>query len=821
MRQHPALSLDDPDATFAEDGRLPLLALKNVVIFPRNVVTLLIARNRSIHAVEEALSGNQELVVTTPHDPIIDDPEPEDMYDIGTRVSILSAERQQGGNFQVVLEGIGRVRLTAFDHSRPFYTVVPIDLKEPEFDPHEARIMIEHIQELAQRYAEAKDTLSTEVLEMIQQATHPGHLADMLATQVLDDVPRRQRLLETTDPLVRLERLGARLTDQLEVVELERRIRDRVRDNMDKSQREYYLRQQLEVIHDELGGGEGNEIEQLRATIGERQMPALVREKLQRELTRLERMPGVSAEATVARTYIDTVLALPWTECTEDRIDLDEADRVLSADHYGLDTVKERISEFLAVRKLTASAGTVTSAQILCLVGPPGVGKTSLGHSVAEAMSREFIRVSLGGVRDEAEIRGHRRTYIGAMPGRIISAMKTAGTINPVILLDEIDKLASDYRGDPTAAMLEVLDPEQNSTFTDHYLDTTYDLSQVLFITTANSAQAIPGPLRDRMEMIQVPGYTEDEKIEIARRHLLRRQLQASGLTEQSVAISDDVWRHIIRGYTREAGVRGLDRAVGQLLRKVATLVVRGKTDPSGTVQIDEERLEEFLGPRKFGFEQDLGGSQVGLAIGLGTTEIGGEIIPVEVATMPGHGGLTITGRAGDVMQESARAALSYARSRSDELRIDRDFQDKLDLHIHLPEGATPKDGPSAGITMATAVISALTRRPVRADTAMTGEISLLGRVLPIGGIRDKALAAHRHGLRRLIVPIDNSRDLHDIPANVRDEIDIVLVNTMDQVIQEALILDDQQIEGMQEMTDRRYASVPRIHPDIIDAGSR
>jgi len=819
MRQHPH-RLDGPESSIPEDGRLPLLPLKNVVIFPRNVVTLLIARNRSIHAIEEALSGNQELVVTAHRDAIIDDPEPEDMYDIGTRVSILSAERQQGGNFQVVLEGINRVRLTSFDHSRPFYTVIPIDLAEPEFDPHEARIMIEHVQELAQRYAEAKDTLSSEVLEMIQQATHPGHLADMLATQIIEDVPRRQRLLETTDAIVRLERIGARLTDQLDVVELERKIRDRVRDNMDKSQREYYLRQQLEVIHDELGGGEGNEIEQLRTSINERNMPEPVRDKLLREVSRLERMPGVSAEATVARTYIDTMLALPWTEATEDRIDLDEADRVMNADHYGLDTVKERISEFLAVRKLTAEAGTTTSSQILCLVGPPGVGKTSLGRSIAEAMNRKFVRVSLGGVRDEAEIRGHRRTYIGAMPGRIIAAMKTAGSINPVILLDEIDKLASDYRGDPTAAMLEVLDPEQNATFTDHYLDVSYDLSQVLFITTANSAQHIPGPLRDRMEMIEVPGYTEDEKIEIARRHLLRRQLISNGLTEQAIEIPTEMWRYIIRAYTREAGVRGLDRTVGQLLRKVATMVVRGKTDPNGTVHIDEERVEEFLGPRRFGFEPDLGGSQIGLAIGLGTTEIGGEIIPVEVATMPGHGGVRITGRAGDVMQESAHAALSYARSRSDELRIDRDFQDKLDVHIHLPEGATPKDGPSAGITMATAVISALTRRPVRSDTAMTGEISLLGRVLPIGGIRDKALAAHRHGLRRLIVPSDNSRDLHEIPANVRDEMDIILVNTMDQVIQEALILDDQQIEDMHEVTDRQYRSMPKMQPDIIDASA-
>jgi ATP-dependent Lon protease len=787
-------------------------------VFPRNVVTLLVARSRSIHAVEEAISGSHDLIVTTHRDASVDDPEPEDLYHIGTRASILSHERQQGGNLQVVLEGMGRVRLTEFQHTRPFYTVLPIDLAEPEFDAHEARLMIQHVQDLTHRYAEARDSLSSEVLDMVNQATHPGHLADMLATQTVDDVGHRQRLLETTDSLIRLERLGAQLTDQLDVVELERRIRDRVRDNMDKSQREYYLHEQMKVLSEELNGGKGNEFEQMRATITERSMPDFVRDKLEREVVRLERMPGTSAEATVARSYIETMLALPWSETTEDRIDLDEADRVLNADHYGLETVKERISEFLAVRKLTAQAGSRTSSQILCLVGPPGVGKTSLGRSVAEAMGRKFVRVSLGGVRDEAEIRGHRRTYIGAMPGRIINAMKSAAAMNPVILLDEIDKLASDYRGDPTAAMLEVLDPEQNATFTDHYLDVTYDLSQALFITTANSAQHIPGPLRDRMEMIEVPGYTEDEKIEIACRHLFRRQLSASGLTEQSFDVPLDMWRLIIRGYTREAGVRGLDREIGQLCRKIATLVVRGKTDPDGTVHIDDERVEEFLGPRRFGFEQDLGGSQVGLAIGLGTTDIGGEIIPVEVATMPGRGGLTITGRAGDVMQESARAALSYARSRSDELHIERDFQDKLDLHIHLPEGATPKDGPSAGITMATAVISALTRRPVRSDTALTGEISLLGRVLPIGGIRDKALAAHRHGIRRMIVPSDNSRDLQEIPSNVRDELEIILVNTMDQVIQEALMLDDRQIEDLHEATDRNFQSLPRMQPDVIDA---
>jgi ATP-dependent Lon protease len=591
---------------------------------------------------------------------------------------------------------------------------------------------------------------------------------------------------------------------------------------MDKTNREYFLREQLKAIHDELGGDSGNEFEQLRAQIEARQMPAEVEEKLLRELGRLEKMPSVSAESTVVRSYLETMIALPWHEMSEDRLDLDEAERILDEDHYGLEKVKERIIEFLAVRKLTMEAGTPNSAQILCLIGPPGVGKTSLGRSIAAAMGRKFVRVSLGGVRDEAEIRGHRRTYIGAMPGRIVGAFKTAETVNPVILLDEIDKLAPDYRGDPTAAMLEVLDPEQNQTFTDHYLDTHYDLSKALFITTANYGQQIPRPLQDRMEMIQVSGYTEDEKAEIGNRHLLPRQLTANGLKPGSLRVSPEVWRQLIRDYTREAGVRGLDRELASLCRKIATLIARGRTDRNGTMELTPAQLEEFLGPKRYGYEQDLGESHIGVAVGLGTTEIGGELIKVEVVTMPGKGQLQVTGQAGDVMQESARAALSYARSRADELHIDPDFQEKLDLHIHFPEGATPKDGPSAGITIATALISALTRRPVRNDTAMTGEITLQGRVLPIGGLRDKALAAHRHGLHCLIAPRDNQRNLRDIPENVRNELNIVLVSTMDEVIQTAIMLDVQQADDLQEATDRRIPGPPpTFHPDIVDAKGR
>src|SRR5690606_16093216 len=489
---------------------------------------------------------------------------------------------------------------------RPFFMATTEDIVEPPVDPNEAAAMIRQIQDLTLQYSDINGDLSAEVLDMVQRATNPGHLADLLATQVVSEVPKRQELLETANPLDRLERLGGMLSNEIEIAELDRRIKDRIHKEMDETQRQYYLTKQLEIIQSELGGEDGNEFQQLRTKIDERGMPDYAKEKLIREVQRLERMPNVSAESTVVRTYIETMLALPWTEVTEDRIDLAAAEERLDQDHYGLDQVKERIIEFLAVRSLTQESGITTSAQILCLAGPPGVGKTSLGRSIAEAMGRKFVRVSLGGVRDEAEIRGHRRTYIGAMPGRIINAMKTAEAINPVILLDEIDKLASDYRGDPTAAMLEVLDPEQNAHFTDHYLDMPYDLSQALFITTANYVNQIPRPLRDRMEMLEVTGYTEDEKIEIARRHLLRRQLSASGLSENQIDISPEIWRQLIRDYTREAGVRGLDREVARLSRKIATLIVRGKTDRNGKVPITKDRLEEFLGPKKYGFEQDL-----------------------------------------------------------------------------------------------------------------------------------------------------------------------------------------------------------------------
>jgi ATP-dependent Lon protease len=778
--------------------RYPLLPLRNVVIFPRNIVTLLVGRPRSIQAVEESLSANRRIVVTAHRSSDIEDPTPEELFSVGSLAEIVSVERQQNNAIQVVLEGVGRVRISQFDTTRPYFTVAAEELRETASSTTDVQALLLHVQEMAVRYHDAREKLAPEILDMVQRASDPGHLADLLATQVLTDTLRRQDFLETAEPVQRLEMIAVHLAGDLDVAELENRIQERVREQVERHQREYYLREQLKVIQEELSGESGNEIEELKQRILTRGMPPDTEEKLIRELSRLEKMPSVSAEATVVRTYVDTVLGLPWHESSVDQLDLDVAERVLNDDHYGLEQVKDRILDFLAVRSLREQSdlsGTGTS-QILCFVGPPGVGKTSLGRTIASAMGRQFVRVSLGGVRDEAEIRGHRRTYIGAMPGRMIGAMKQAGTVNPLILLDEVDKLSADFRGDPSAALLEVLDPEQNTMFTDHFLDLPYDLSHVLFITTANYLQQVPRPLRDRMEIIEISGYTEDEKLEIGRRYLLPRQSTNHALQSGAVQIDDPVWRLLVRGYTREAGVRELDRDVAAICRKVVREVVRGK---ARSVSITPELVEAYLGPRRFSVDHDLGESQIGVAIGLGTTEIGGELISVEVATMPGKGGLTITGSAGDVMQESARAALSYARSRAEQLRIPINFQESIDLHIHLPEGAIPKDGPSAGITMATALISAVTRRPVRNDTAMTGEITLRGRVLPIGGVKDKALAAHRHGMRRLILPQENRKDLSKIPDNVRSDMEFIFVGGMDEVIAAAIMLDDLQAVEISE----------------------
>ena len=760
--------------------RLPLLPLKNVIIFPRNIVTLLVGKPRSLGAIEEALVQNGRLVVSMLCQPATEVSGRGDVHDVGTLVEIINHERQGSKGIQVVLEGLARVRLVDFANDGGLATVTFDRFADVEVDSQQASALLQNARSLATRYREQIGRLSSEILDMAQRASDPGQLADLLATQLVTDAAERQALLELANPLERLEAITFRLGSELEIAEVGQRIQDRVRTQIEKNQRDHYLKEQLRAIQDELGGEHGNELDIFRARIEERGLPQVVKDKLLREVTRLERMAGTSAEGTVIRTYLDTVLSLPWTEETPDRIDFAAAEAMLDQRHFGLEHVKDRILDFLAVRALQATTGRGGASPILCLIGPPGVGKTSLGRSIAEAMGRQFELVSLGGVRDEAEIRGHRRTYIGAMPGRVVSAMKQAGTINPVLVLDEIDKLASDYRGDPAAAMLEVLDPEQNDHFTDHFLDLPYSLAKVMFITTANYRQQIPRPLLDRMEVIEVSGYTEDEKVEIGRRHLLPKQLEAHALDPAMLDMPEATWRALVQGYTHEAGVRGLDREIAGLCRRAARDIVRGKTQH---IVVDAARLEEYLGAPKYSVTPSLRGNEVGVATGLGTTEAGGELIHVEVATMPGRGALTITGRAGDVMQESARAALSYARTRAEAIGIDPAFQERLDLHIHLSNGAMPKDGPSAGITMATALISALVRKPVRADTAMTGEITLRGRVLPIGGLKDKALAAHRSGIRRLIAPRENEREIEKLPANVREQVEFIFVESMDEVI--------------------------------------
>ncbi len=771
--------------------RYPLLALKNIVVFPLSTTKIHVGRPRSLDAIEEAMERDHYLVASALRDPNVEEPTPGDVYDIGTLCRIKEADREQGGTIQVALEGLCRVRIMGTEATKPCYFVSVEEMYEQAGFEQENRAWARQVRELLGRYAKMRGASANDLVDAANAATDVGHLADVLAVLV-QEPKERQALLEEPNKLKRLEQLAVVLTNELEVVDLEQKIKDRVREQIDKNQREYYLREQLKAIHDELGETTANDVENLKQRINERGLPDEVKERALRELARLERMPGVSAEATVVRTYLDWLLGLPWAERSTDRIDLQVAQDVLDADHYSLEHVKERILDFLAVRKLVSERGVSRRVPtILCFVGPPGIGKTSLGRSIARAMERTFVRVSLGGVRDEADIRGHRRTYVGAFPGRIIHAMKQAGTMNPVILLDEIDKMSSDFRGDPAAAMLEVLDPEQNHAFVDHYLDVPYDLSEVMFITTGNYLGNIPRPLRDRMEIIEIGGYTEEEKIEICRRHLIPRQAETHGLEPGFVEMPPAVIRGIVRHYTREAGVRSLERQVATICRKAARIAVSQNGKAPKRLRVTPAKIEEFLGPPRYGTDHALRENHVGVAIGLCVSEVaGGDLLPVEVATMPGHGHMTITGRAGDVMQESARAAQSYARSRAQALQIDPEFQRTTDIHIHLPEGATPKDGPSAGVTMVTALVSALTKRPVRNDVAMTGEITLRGRIMAIGGLKEKTLAAHRAGIRRVIAPAENKSEAVKIPKDILKDMEMIWVEHMDEVIAAALVFD-------------------------------
>ena len=769
-----------------------LVPLKNTVIFPRMRANLTLVRPRAMQAASEAWNHTRTLVVAKQHNADSDDPQSGDINTVATIVQILSFE-QEDGAVQVQVEGQRRARIEEWVATDPYLRVMTARITEPTGTSPSAQALVRHAHEIFDRYIQLNRRFSPQEVEAITLLRSASRLADVLAAHLVTDPDKQQELLDTIDPEQRLEKICVMLGNAIEVLDLDQRIRQRVREQVDRNQQEYYLKEQLRAIQRELGQDAANEAQELRERVAQKGMPPEVEAKVLKEITKLERSPANSAETGVIRNYIDWMLTLPWQERSADRLDITIVEHVLDAEQFGLERVKERITDFLAVRQLQATKALTDVAAphlankgpLLCLIGPPGVGKTSLGESIAKAMGRKFVRISLGGVHDEAEIRGHRRTYVGALPGRIINAMKTVGVKNPVFLLDEIDKLASDYRGDPASALLEVLDPAQNSTFTDHYIEVPFDLSEVFFICTGNSRYGIPRALADRMEIIDIPGYTEEEKIAIGRGFIWPKVLREHALSDEQVRLPDSVLQWIVGSYTREAGVRSLERQLAGICRKVARRVVR---EPAAHIRLTKKTVEDYLGPPRYSAETVPQENQVGMAMGMAWTEVGGTLLPVEVAFMTGRGDVRLTGQQGDVMRESAQTAHSYIRTRAEELGIAANFADQLDLHLHLPEGAVPKDGPSAGITIATAMISALTQRPVRADTAMTGEITLRGRVLPIGGLRDKVLAAHRAGIRRIILPADNKKDINEIPERIRAQITFIPVSRMEEVEREALL---------------------------------
>lgn len=785
----------------------PLVALKNMVVFPRTRMTLAIAREKSMSAVEEAMTQPDHwLVVASQRDPDIDDPQPKDIYPTGTLVEITTMHRQQDGSLQVLFNGLQRVQVEDYLDLEPYLRASVSTPEEVQQQGSQVDAMVRHATSLFERYAQLNRRFSAEDINSIIALKTATRLSDMLAAHLVTDPLQQQDLLETLDPLARLEKICVIMGNEIEILELEATIRSRVRSQVDRTQKEFYLREQLRAIQEELGMETTSEANELRDRIREKSPPPEVETKARKEIDRLERTPPQSAEIAVLRSYIDWILALPWNERTDDVFDIIRTREILDSDHYGMEKIKERIIEFLAVRELRQKRADVDShyrsesqGQILCLVGPPGVGKTTLARSIAASLGRKFSRISLGGVHDEAEIRGHRRTYVGALPGRIIQAMKTVGVRNPVFLLDEVDKLSAEYRGDPSAALLEVLDSEQNNAFVDHYLEVPFDLSEVFFICTGNVKYQIPRPLLDRMDVIELSGYTLDEKISIGMRHILPKVLREHGLTSDQIKISQTVMSLIITGYTREAGVRNLERQLAAICRKAARRILE---KPNTHIRLTQNNLEQYLGMPRFTEMPIVQKQQVGVVTGLAVTEAGGILLPVEVATMTGKGELIVTGQLGDVMRESAIAALSYIRSRAKALQIDPNFQDNMDLHIHMPENALPKDGPSAGITIATALISAITGRPVRTSIAMTGEITLRGRVLGIGGLKEKVLAAQHANIHDLVIPLENKKDLVEIPEKIRQAIHFTIVDSMDQVIEAALLplpetdLEEEQSDG-------------------------
>jgi ATP-dependent Lon protease len=761
----------------------PLLPVRDTVVFPHMVTPLFVGRDRSLRAVEAATDNDSTIVVVAQKEPEIQDPTIEDLYTIGTEVLIGRTLRMPDGTISILGQGKQRVKIVNFVQTDPYIKVEVRPIYEPTDKSLPTEALMRAALALFEKCVQLNRNLPEDAYVAAMNISEPGRLADLVTSTLSLDLEKCQEMLETIDPMLRLQRLSILLAQELDVLELENRIQSKVQEEVDKTQREYFLREQIRVMQGELGemDGQTQEVNELREKIAAAEMPDEVRGKAEKELDRLATMPPIAPEAPIIRTYIDWLVELPWTQATEDNMDIAHAAKTLDAKHYGLPKAKERILEYIAVRKLAADK---TRSPILCFVGPPGTGKTSLGKSISEALGRKFVRISLGGIRDEAEIRGHRRTYIGALPGRIIQTMRRAETINPLFMLDEIDKVGIDFRGDPSAALLEVLDPEQNHAFSDHYLDVPYDLSKVMFITTANILDPVPPALRDRMEVIYFPGYIEEEKLHIAKKFLIPRQLEENGLAPERLAFSEKAIRHIIREYTYEAGVRNLEREIANICRKVARRIAEGKKAPR---HVTIQSLVKYLGPPQFTFGLAEKEDEIGVATGIAWTEAGGDLLNVEATLMEGKGGLILTGQLGDVMQESAQAALSYARSHARELGIpDYEF-DKLDIHVHVPEGAIPKDGPSAGITIATALISALAHRPVHHEVGMTGEITLRGKVLPIGGFKEKVLAAHRAGLRTILIPKENEKDMVEIPRKVKRDLNFVFVERMDEVLPVAL----------------------------------